>query len=1011
VHRHIFVRRCDTSREERPLQAALARELPRLVTDAAADGLLFSKRKCGSNLSTADWPSCASKFQRSPMPPGSAAAPKNANGGRVADTLPQPSRAGFVLASVRHAASLNTTLFCVLPHSIRMQAGARSRGTPAHFGSLKLQRGCISLAIDKKSATHDCIRQLQSNHVPVAAAKYQQDRDLDCFHCTLAHAAELQKLDMTQDSIRAAMRGAAACDDDACLQADFDILGIGSNSGCWFLVLSVPVGDTVRSRCALGMKPFHITLGFATRDNHDITKDCSVMYDWADHASLVRASERMNICKPVASKAARDLASILHRMETSGSHYSDVAAVRMRLIKALVNLGKVLDAQSVLCAAIDHAANFGDADAVLDVAAVRLIMTVGYHLKPQAEATADALETLNTHKSIIEGKRIRADANQSKLIRDVCQFVVGSPQERCLRHFWDIAPNNTLRQVTLPLNFSLQGGFDLAGSGEPSASSILGISAAGFKTVVTLTERQLSSDVKAVASHMKYKHAPINDRHAPASLVELLAIIETVQRAEAPVLVHCLGGKGRTAMLLAAVLMKRQAEASCVPYSASEALALIKDARSVIVSAEQVHMLSQLYGHLTSLDHTRPTFPTPRMMCVGLPCSGKSTFISHLIRSFGAENITIASQDDLGREECERIWARNPRAGSVCVLDRCNTTIAERSQWLHLCNRSPTSCVFFNIDRSVCIRRSAGRPHHPTLPASRAPRIIEELAGQFQAPLQSEGFCRVDEIRSDEDLHELMRLFGACERQEQAVFSDDIVPFPRTPHLINLGAATEDDEVIFKTAQGKDSDAAVDERIKQVCKGCSTIVIEEKVDGANMGFRLMSDGSIAVQNRSHFVTSKSGEQFKRLDVWLEAHSAQLQALLKSPRWILYGCDESFANGPFGTLLSQCRPPFAGSGCTWSTAFITIVFLIISLLLTCALCISSFQICHTDITNMYDRAQKVFLSRECLTQRLGLSAAASGCGEEASIKQVPVVAIHDMVCDAVSVKSLKQVRRH
>jgi hypothetical protein len=67
-------------------------------------------------------------------------------------------------------------------------------------------------------------------------------------------------------------------------------------------------------------------------------------------------------------------------------------------------------------------------------------------------------------------------------------------------------------------------------------------------------------------------------------------------------------------------------------------------------------------------------------------------------------------------------------------------------------------------------------------------------------------------------------------------------------------------------------------------------------------------------------------------------------------------------------------------------------------------------CRTDITNMYDRAQKVFLSRECLTQRLGLSAAASGCREESSIKQVPVVAVHDMVCDAVSVKSLKQARR-
>jgi atypical dual specificity phosphatase len=82
--------------------------------------------------------------------------------------------------------------------------------------------------------------------------------------------------------------------------------------------------------------------------------------------------------------------------------------------------------------------------------------------------------------------------------------------------------------------------------------------------------------------------------------------------------------------------------------------------------------------------------------------------------------------------------------------------------------------------------------------------------------------------------------------------------------------------------------------MRNACSAGSTIVIEEKVDGANMGFRLLSNGSIAVQNRSHFVTSKCGEQFKRLDLWLEAHGAQLHALLQSPRWVLYGCVKPFA---------------------------------------------------------------------------------------------------------------------
>jgi hypothetical protein len=58
--------------------------------------------------------------------------------------------------------------------------------------------------------------------------------------------------------------------------------------------------------------------------------------------------------------------------------------------------------------------------------------------------------------------------------------------------------------------------------------------------------------------------------------------------------------------------------------------------------------------------------------------------------------------------------------------------------------------------------------------------------------------------------------------------------------------------------------------------------------------------------------------------------------------------------------------------------------------------------------MYDRAQKVFLSRDHLTQRLRLAAAACGCCVEAAIKQVPVIAVYPTVCDAMSVKGLKQV---
>lgn len=790
-----------------------------------------------------------------------------------------------------------------------MRAAASRQGVPALCGALKPSRGCIFLSVDPKSPAHDFIRKLQTDHVPIDSAKFQQERDLGSFHCTIIHAAEsqaphvaleIEKLQCQLDADRSSSpaktlqkSGAASGgSESAGFQLNFDILGIGSNAGCWFAIVSVPEGDSIRMNCKLCPKPFHITLGFPSSDNHSVTKDCSVMKHWSDDASLVRAAAVMNISKSVASKAVQELQCVLQHLEANRVARQDFTAVKMRLTKALINSARLAEAQAAIGEIIDDAANSADADALLDALAVQHRMTLGCRLKPEPEAHADALECLNRHKALLEGKSVKANATQRQLLQDLCEFVVSSPQEDRRRDMWHIAaPKNALRHVSLPLNFALQGCRALAGCGEPSVSSILGIAAAGFKTVVTLTERGLPAEVRAVAPDIKYKHFPISDRHAPASLADLLKITAAVQNADAPVLVHCLGGKGRTALVLAAVLMIRQAEATGVPCASGEAIAMVKDARSIIMSAEQVHMLSELWAELISGDWTCPSLPAPRIMCVGLPCSGKSTFISQMIRAFGARCVEIASQDDLGRDECERLWARNPRAGSVCVLDRCNLTCDERRVWLDICHKSPTACVFFNIDRAVCIRRSASRTVHPTLPSSRAPRIIEELAGQLQAPSLSEGFCRLDEIRSEDDLRALMNRMGAVDVKEQASFDDNVVPFPRTPHLMNLGAATEDDEIIVKRP-GKDADAAVEERVKQAFKIGTHIVVEEKVDGANMGFRLMSDGSIAVQNRSHFVTSKSGEQFKRLDMWLEQHSAQLLALLESPRWVLYGCVSS-----------------------------------------------------------------------------------------------------------------------
>ena len=66
------------------------------------------------------------------------------------------------------------------------------------------------------------------------------------------------------------------------------------------------------------------------------------------------------------------------------------------------------------------------------------------------------------------------------------------------------------------------------------------------------------------------------------------------------------------------------------------------------------------------------------------------------------------------------------------------------------------------------------------------------------------------------------------------------------------------------------------------------VYLEEKVDGANLGFCIRNH-KICAQNRSHFVGASYHEQFKYLDKWIHTHSNALWDILEgSERFVLYG---------------------------------------------------------------------------------------------------------------------------
>jgi atypical dual specificity phosphatase len=100
----------------------------------------------------------------------------------------------------------------------------------------------------------------------------------------------------------------------------------------------------------------------------------------------------------------------------------------------------------------------------------------------------------------------------------------------------------------------------------------------------------------------------------------------------------------------------------------------------------------------------------------------------------------------------------------------------------------------------------------------------------------------------------------------------DVIKFPRTKHLVNLGASSRDD-------------LQCNEKEQKEFLGVN-VYVQEKVDGANLGI-FLDEYKLIAQNRSHFVTSTYHPQFKLLDKWLLQHAEDLYHIL-TPDDILYG---------------------------------------------------------------------------------------------------------------------------
>jgi len=98
--------------------------------------------------------------------------------------------------------------------------------------------------------------------------------------------------------------------------------------------------------------------------------------------------------------------------------------------------------------------------------------------------------------------------------------------------------------------------------------------------------------------------------------------------------------------------------------------------------------------------------------------------------------------------------------------------------------------------------------------------------------------------------------------------------YPHIPHIKWLGKGEPRDDKLLSPSEINDLLHA-------------EVIIEEKIDGANLGISLDEQGSIRIQNRGSYLSQPYNGQFTRLNGWLNQHGDTIKNQL-SPDLVIFG---------------------------------------------------------------------------------------------------------------------------
>ena len=132
--------------------------------------------------------------------------------------------------------------------------------------------------------------------------------------------------------------------------------------------------------------------------------------------------------------------------------------------------------------------------------------------------------------------------------------------------------------------------------------------------------------------------------------------------------------------------------------------------------------------------------------------------------------------------------------------------------------------------------------------------------------------------------------------------------FPRTPHIAWLGEGTPRDDKLLSFVEVQDLLA-------------SELVVEEKLDGANLGISVGPDGDLRAQNRGQYLIPPYTGQFEALGAWIGAREDALfdalgENLILFGEWCAARHSVPYESLPDWLLVFDCYDRAAGR--FWST---------------------------------------------------------------------------------------------